>query len=46
MDTEAPATEGSTSEDTAARKPGRPPPVILTTPTNLIQLQTQLKDVV
>jgi hypothetical protein len=46
MDTEAPATEGSTSEDTAARKPGRPPPIILTTPTNLIQLQKQLKNVV
>jgi hypothetical protein len=46
MDTETPATEGSTSEDTAAGKPGRPPPIILTTPTNLIQLQKQLKDVV
>jgi hypothetical protein len=31
---------------TAAGKPGRPPPIILTTPTNLIQLQKQLKDVV
>jgi hypothetical protein len=46
MDTEAPTTEGYTSEDTTAGKPGRPPPIILTTPINLIQLQKQLKDVV
>jgi hypothetical protein len=43
MDTESSTTIGSPREESAAGKTGRPP---LTSATNLIQLQKQLKNVV
>jgi hypothetical protein len=47
MDTDAASTEVvSTQQEATAGKTGRSPPIILTTPTNLVQLQKQLKDVV
>jgi hypothetical protein len=47
MDTDGTNTETvSTQEEAPAGKTGRPPPIILTTPTNLIKLQKKLKDVV
>jgi hypothetical protein len=47
MDTDATSMEtANTQEKAPAGKAGIPPPIILTTPTNLIQLQKQLKDVV
>jgi hypothetical protein len=46
MDTESSTTEGPSQEETAVGKTGRPPPIILTSATNLIQLQKQLKNVV
>jgi hypothetical protein len=46
MDTDSPSTEASPREETAPGKSGRPPPTVLTTTTNLIQLQKQLKSVV
>jgi hypothetical protein len=39
-------TEGSPREESAAGKAGRPPPIVLTSATNLIQLQKQLTNVV
>jgi hypothetical protein len=45
MDTDAPGTESSATEQTAPGQSGRPPPVVLTSATNLIQLQKQLKGV-
>jgi hypothetical protein len=41
MDTDSPAAESSP----AAEEAGRPPPIVLTSATNLIQLQKQLKGV-
>lgn len=46
METDPSTTEGSSSASTASAKPGRPPPIILTSAVNLIQLQKQLKNVV
>jgi hypothetical protein len=46
MDTESSTTEGSPYEESAVGKRGRPPPIVLTSATNLIQLQKQLKNVV
>jgi hypothetical protein len=45
MDTDAPVAESSTEEASAPSKAARPPPVILTSATNLIQLQKKLKGV-
>jgi hypothetical protein len=45
MDTDAPRTESSTAEEAVPGKAGRPPPVVLTSATNLIQLQEQLTSV-
>jgi hypothetical protein len=46
MDTDSADSEDSTSAATAPGKTGRPPPIILTSAVNLIQLQKQLKGVV
>jgi hypothetical protein len=46
MDTESAGSEAPSSEATAPGKTGRPPPIILTSTVNLIQLQKQLKGVV
>jgi hypothetical protein len=46
MDTDSAGSEDSTSAATAPGKTGRPPPIILTSAVNLIQLQKKLKDVV
>jgi hypothetical protein len=43
MDTDVPVTESKSTEAEATGKSGRPPPIILTSATNLIQLQKQLK---
>jgi hypothetical protein len=45
MDTDAPVTVSNTTEATAPEKSGLPPPIVLTTAANLIQLQKQLKGV-
>jgi hypothetical protein len=46
MDTDAPATEQSpTTEAVTPAKAARPPPIIVTTATNLVQFQKQLKRV-
>jgi hypothetical protein len=45
MDTDAPVTEANSTETSATEKSGRPPPIILTSAINLIQLQKQLKGV-
>jgi hypothetical protein len=45
MDTYAPDTESSAVEEAVPGKMGRPPPIVLTSATNLIQLQKQLKGV-
>jgi hypothetical protein len=45
MDTDSSGAEATTPEETVPGKGGRPPPVILTSTTNLIQLQRQLKNV-
>jgi hypothetical protein len=39
MDTDASGTEANSNEETVPGKTGRPPPIILTSTTNLIQLQ-------
>jgi hypothetical protein len=46
MDTDASGTEANSNEETLPGKTGRPPPIILTSTTNLIQLQKELKIVV
>jgi hypothetical protein len=46
MDTESAGSEAPSSEATAPGKTGRPPPIILTSAVNLIQLQKQLRGVV
>jgi hypothetical protein len=45
MDTDVPGTESNAAEETVPGKLGRPPPIVLTSATNFIQLQKQLKDV-
>jgi hypothetical protein len=45
MDTDTPAAESSTEEASAPRNSARPPPIILTSAANLIQLQKKLKGV-
>jgi hypothetical protein len=45
MDTDAPVMVSNSTQATAPEKSGRPPPVVLTSTTNLIQLQKQLKGV-
>jgi hypothetical protein len=46
MDTDASGTEVTSNEEAVHGKTGRPPPVILTSTTNLIQMQKQLQSVV
>jgi hypothetical protein len=46
MDTESAGAETTVNEETVPGKTGRPPPIILTSQTNLSQLQKQLKNVV
>jgi hypothetical protein len=46
MDTDTSGTEAMPHEEAVPGKTGRPPPVVLTSATNLIQLQKQLKGVV
>jgi hypothetical protein len=45
MDTDAADTECSAAEEAVQGEAGRPPPIVLTSATNLIQLQKQLKRV-
>jgi hypothetical protein len=45
MDTDSSVTEATTPEEAVPGKAGGPPPIILTSDTNLIQLQRQLKTV-
>jgi hypothetical protein len=44
MDTETTGTENALPEQETPIKPGRPPPVMMTSTTNLIRLQSDLKD--
>jgi hypothetical protein len=44
MDTETSGAENTLAEQEASRKPGRPPLRIMTSTTNLIRLQSELKD--
>jgi hypothetical protein len=46
MDTDASGTEAISNEEAHPGKTGRPPPIILTSATNLIQVQKELKIVV
>jgi hypothetical protein len=46
MDTDSANTEATPREAAAPAKPGRPPPIVLTSAVNLILLQKQLKGVV
>jgi hypothetical protein len=46
MDTDASGTEATSNEEAVPGKTGRPPPIILTSTANLIQLQKQLQSVV
>jgi hypothetical protein len=46
MDTDSTNTEATPREAAAPAKPGRPPPIVLTSAVNLILLQKQLKVVV
>jgi hypothetical protein len=46
MDTDSSGTEATTLEETVPGKAGKPPPIILTSVSNLNQLQRQLKNVV
>jgi hypothetical protein len=43
MDTETAGAENTLPEQEAPRKSGRPPPIVMTSTTNLIQLQSDLK---
>jgi hypothetical protein len=45
MHTGSSVTEATTPEEAVPGKAGRPPPIILTSTTNPIQLQRQLKNV-
>jgi hypothetical protein len=44
MDTDSPATQSNAAEEAVPEKACRPPPILLISATNLIQLQTQLKE--
>jgi hypothetical protein len=44
MDTETSGAENTLPEQEAPRKSGRPPPIVMTSTTNLIQLQCDLKE--
>jgi hypothetical protein len=46
MDTDASGADATSDEDAVPGKTDRPPPIIITTTTNLIQLQTQLKSMI
>jgi hypothetical protein len=46
MSTDPSGTEANSNEEAVPSKTGRPPPVILTSTTNQIQLQKQLQNVV
>jgi hypothetical protein len=46
MDIDASGTEATSNEAAVPGKTGRPPPIILTSTTNLIQLQNHLESVV
>jgi hypothetical protein len=46
MDTDSSGTEATSNDEAVPGKTGRPPPVILMSTTNLIQLQKQLQSVV
>jgi hypothetical protein len=46
MDTDASNTEAPSNEEAVPNKTGRPPSIILTSTTNLIQLKKQLQNVV
>jgi hypothetical protein len=46
MDTDCAGSEASTSTATVPGKTGRPPPIILTSAVNLIQLQKKTENVV
>jgi hypothetical protein len=46
MDTDTAVTENTIPEQEAPRKPGRPLPIVMTSTTNLIRLQSDLKDYV
>jgi hypothetical protein len=45
MDTDSPATRSNAAEEAVPEKACRPPPIVLTSATNLTQLQKQLKGV-
>jgi hypothetical protein len=45
MNTDAPGSDSNAAEEVIAGKSDRPPPMVLTSATNLIQLQKQLKGV-
>jgi hypothetical protein len=44
MDTETIGAENTLQKQKAARKPGRPPPIMMTATTNFIRLQSDFKD--
>jgi hypothetical protein len=44
MDTETTDAENTVLEQEATRKPGRPPPIVMASTTNLIPLQSDLKE--
>jgi hypothetical protein len=44
MDTETAGEENTLPEQEPPRKTGRPPPIIMTSTTNLIRAQSELKD--
>jgi hypothetical protein len=44
MDTEATEAENTLPEKEVLRKSGRPPPIVMTSTTNLIRLQSDLKE--
>jgi hypothetical protein len=44
VDTETTGAENTLPEEEVSRKPGRPPPIVMTSTTNLIRLQSDLED--
>jgi hypothetical protein len=46
MDTDSFGAEANTNEEAGPGKANRPPPIVLTSKSNLIQFQKQLKSVV
>jgi hemin uptake protein HemP len=44
MDMETAEAENTLPEQEAPRKPGRPPPIVMTSNTNLIRLQSELQE--